>query len=194
MCNVLVASSIVEVLEQMITDRKVFTAFDVTKEVRQAISDTVLHKDVRQIINNEFQTREMQDYSRELHTLNIANQISGSNPSALVYFPDGKCAADHPLVDEVSTEEDEEDDNTIVDGDDIVKITDDGRINIPKKMLNQISPTGGSYDFMINGDLHCRSRNADGRIRLTTNGTSLTTYKCRVTVDTAKNLIRIESA
>ncbi len=187
MCNVLVASSIVEVLEKMIQNQKVFTAFDVTKEARKIVSDTVLHRDVRSIVTNEFQIGEMKDYNRELCTLNISN-----TPTAFVYFPDSKSAADHPFVDDVSVVEDDEDEEN---GDDenIISITAEGRFNIPKKILDQIQPTGGSYDLMVNGDLHCRVSNVDGRIRLTANKVGLTTHKCRITVDTVKHKILVES-
>jgi len=73
MCSVKVATTILEVLQTMIQDSEVFTAFDVTKKARAAITDNVRHGEVRDIVNNEFITGQMQDYQRNLRTLNIPN-------------------------------------------------------------------------------------------------------------------------
>ena len=193
MCNVLVASSIVEVLEQMVTDRKVFTTYDVTKEVRSNISDTVMHNDVRSIVMNEFQIGQMQGYNRELCTLNLSN-----SPVALVYFPSEKAAIDHPFVDEI----DNIDNGSTGDGitDDIVldndeyKITKEGRIQIPQKLLSQINPQmHGSYDIYIGGNLKCATKDANGGIRVCLRQFGIKGNKVKILVDTLKDTINIDS-
>ncbi len=193
MCSMIVASSIVEVLEQKISDGEVFTAFEITKAVRAAVTDNVRHSEVRGVVNSEFLQGDMKDYSRDLCTLNTTG-----NPQAFVYYPElSKEASDHPLVDS-STVSDPDDDD---DGDgtddslsdpDIVSMTAEGRINIPKEKLDKISPTGGSYDFMISGQLECRKANSDGRIRFTMSDIGIGT-KCRIKVDSATISISLYS-
>jgi len=193
MCNVMVAQSIVEVLEKKVSNGDVFTAFDVTQEVRAAVNDTVLHKDVRIIVFNKFLQGQIGNYNRDACTLNI----SGS-PVALVYYPDDKSVTDHPLVDSsiVSDFDDDDDDDDDIDDSfsdpDVVEMTAEGRINIPKKKLDKVTPIGGSYDFMISGQLECRSTNSDGRIRFRMSDIGIGT-KCRIKVDSNTNSISLEA-
>jgi len=186
----MVANSIVEVIEQKVSDGEVFTAFEITMAVRKAVTENVRHKEVRGVVGNEFSTGEMENYSRELCTLHI-----GSKPEAFVYFPDSKAASDHPLVDSstVSTPDDDDDSTDDSNSDpDVVSQTKEGRINIPKTKLDKIRPTGGSYDFMISGQLECRSANSDGRIRFRMSEIGIGT-KCRIEVDSSNNSISLEA-
>ena len=184
MCNVMVANSIIVVLDRMIQNGEVFTAFDVTKEVRNSSTDKVSHRDVRNIIRNEFQTGQMSGYNQELHTLDVSG-----NPQAFVYFPDGKSAQDHSLVDEVS---DNLDDDENDDEEDVIRKTKEGRINIPRKILDKVQPVGDSYDFMVNGKLICRKATKKNRIRFSLAELGISGDKCRVTVGDS-NAIELES-
>lgn len=189
MCNLVAVNTIIEILEQTIIDEKVFTAFDITKEVRTKTNDKVTHNDVRKIVNNEFITQQMAKYDRELCTLNL----SGS-PQALVYFPDTKHANYHSLVDS-STIIDIDDDNTDLDNllDDEYKLTAEGRINISKKLISQVTPNAGTYDIIVNGSLVCGSLNKDGRIRVSLKHIGISNNKVKVTADISNNTIKIKT-
>ena len=184
MCSVKVATTILEVLQTMIQDSEVFTAFDVTKKARAAITDNVRHGEVRDIVNNEFITGQMQDYQRNLRTLNIPN-----DPQAFVYFPDEKSASDHIFVDD-NTDSDNTD--SVIDDDTLVA-TAEGRVNIPKKLLDKIAPVGGSYDIVFSGAVYAKAPNKDGRVRLTLSELGISSNKVKVTVDTDNDTIQIES-
>ena len=180
--------SVKEVLQTMTQDSEVFTAFDVTKKARGVVTDNVRHGEVRDIVNNEFQTGQMQNYNRELCVLNLSN-----DPQALVYYPDGKSATDHPLVDD-ATDDDTDSDNTdsVIDDDTLVA-TAEGRVNIPKKLLDKIAPVGGSYDIVFSGTVYAKAPNKDGRVRLTLSELGISSNKVKVTVDTDNDTIQIES-
>ena len=183
MCSVMVASTILDVLGAMVNDGKVFTAYDVTKEARSTTSDNVRGYEVRGIVHNEYQTGQISGYNRELCAL----EIDGS-PQAFVYYPDGKSASDHPLVEDSSTEDDIKDD---VDGV-VVSAEGAGRVNIPKQILKQVSSNGDSYDFMVNGSLTCRKVNANGAIRFSLKSLGISGGQCRVSID--NDVIYIEQA
>lgn len=190
MCNVAVASSIVEVLDEMVKNGDVFTAFDITQAARKLTTDNITHRDVKDIVMNEFDTNQMVGYSRELRDLDIAGE-----PMALVYYPAGKSSSDHSLVSGGSVSVDTEDDSTDTDDDNLpadqLKLTEENRVNIPKKMVEQIKPVAGTYDISVNGTLKCVSLNSDGRIRLNVRPLGIVEDKVRLTVDTVNNVINI---
>ena len=74
MCSVAMANSIIEILDQKIQDGDPFTAFDITSAVRATTDDTVIHNDVRNIVNNEYVTSQMAGYERELCVLDISSK------------------------------------------------------------------------------------------------------------------------
>jgi len=59
------------------------------------------------------------------------------------------------------------------DGSFSVKITREGRINVPKKLVDAVDQTGGSADFMVNGTLLPIKPTKDGRIRFGIDGLGL---------------------
>lgn len=196
MCTVLAANLIIEVMDEKLQNGEVFTAYDITVAARAVTDDTLSHNDVRNIVNNAFITAEMNgkradDYNRELCTLNLSD-----SPQAFVYFPDTKSANDHPLVDghtpasssastSVSTA-------SVVDlDDDEYKTRGDGRIQIPHKLISQLTPNGGSFDVLVNGTLKCASKNAKGEIRVGLRQFGITDSKVKITVDTVNNTINI---
>ena len=105
-------------------------------------------------------------------------------PYSFVYFPNGKSATDHPLVNE-----DEEKDSV---DDDVISATAEGRINIPKKILDQITPVGGSYDISFGGVLFPKNPNSDGRVRFYMKDLGISGNKVKITVDS--DTIQVESA
>ena len=199
MSNVLqiVAQTIIEVLEQMALDAKVFTAYDVTVAARLATTEIVIHNDVRGIVENEFVTSQLASYDRELCSLNLSG-----NPEALVYFPAGKSASDHVLVlnsipavsiPAVSTSVISAPAVTVDLDDDEYKTRSDGRIQIPVKLYAHVTPNAGSYDILINGSLKCASANARDELRIGLRQFGITDSKVKVTVDTTANTIVIET-
>jgi hypothetical protein len=187
MCNTAVASSIIETLDRMRADEEVFTAYDVTKETRQSVDDNVRHNDVRSIVEQEFQTGGLVGYSRELRTLDLP-----SAPQANVYFPYGKSAEDHSLVAEDWDGADGPDDaDDTDDGDDTITATAEGRINIPKKLLDQITPVNGAYDLSFGGTLFPRTANKDGRVRVSLSDLGISSNKVKITVD--NDVLQVES-
>ena len=57
----------------------------------------------------------------------------------------------------------------------VVKATKEGRINIPKTLVDEVDITGGSIDFMIKGKAVYGTPNADGRVRLSLAEIGITT-------------------
>jgi len=173
MCNVAVAQEVLDVLNEFYTQGKIFTAFDVTKGARKRSLDIISHRDVRMVVGTEFNTGQIPGYDRVLCVLDL-----GSSPQALVYHPVGSDPLNHPLVGSLVTapaldaDDDEklEDtvgtDSTASTDPDVYKVTAEGRVNIPKKLLDKVDDTGGSIDVVINGCLTCPRPNSDGRIRV----------------------------
>ena len=194
MCSMLVATTILESLQDLILGKKVFTAYDVTIEARSKTTDNVKHNEVRDIIENEFITQQMAGYDRELCTLNL-----GSNPQAQVYFPDNMSASDHPLVggavsNPVSQPTAPTSTAPTVDlDDDEYKTTSEGRIQIPRKVLKQVAQNSGSYDVMISGTLKCATPDARGDVRICLRQFGINDSKVKLTVDTANDTINLET-
>jgi hypothetical protein len=189
----MVASTIVEVLNEKILNEEIFTAYDITIAAREATDDTVIHDDVRNIVGNEFNTNQIKGYVRELCTLNL----SGS-PQAFVYFPDTKSASEHPFVDGVSTPVSSSvsmpvSTPAVVLGDDEYKTTKEGRVQIPRKLTEQVSPNNGTYDLIINGSYRGVNPDARGDLRIGLIQFGIKDSKVKVTVDVSNNTINIET-
>jgi hypothetical protein len=192
MCSTVVENAIREVIDEKVLNEELFTAFDVTKVVRQNVSEQVYHSEVRNVVQRAWvgDADRMIGYDRELCTLNVADK-----PQAFVYLPQDKTVEDYPLVDS----DDVVDSNDIVDNvasdEDVFSVEGAGRLNIPKKILDKVSPNpvSGSYDFMVNGNLVCHRKNANGAIRISVKTFGLTGDKCRVEIDKSNDTISISS-
>jgi hypothetical protein len=168
MCTITVSNSISEVLGDFVTREAPFTAFDITKGVRAKIAETVLHREVRQEVHNGFDFLSA-GYQRTPVTLNVAG-----NPTVFVYHPVNTDATDHPMAlkdtgpDVTDTDDTDGDDGSVAVAlpDGVRHVTKDKRVTIPRKILNQVTPIGGSYDIMAKGDLICRKPNANGMVRI----------------------------
>lgn len=180
-----VAQTVLDVLGQMMLDRVIFTAFDVTQKVRETVGeDTIIeHRDVRAIVHNEYSTAAMPDYSQAgMIELNVSG-----NPQVIVYYPHDLSPYDHPKAiqpkpagvvlppDPDPTDGDSTDTvNTPTqggadlqdDGSVICSFTTEDRINVPKSLLRKVNPTGGSYDFTTAKGDFVRGTNSDSRVRL----------------------------
>jgi len=180
MCTVTVAQEILDCLRVKVSQGEIFTAFDVTQAARVATSETVLHRDVRNIVGNEFVSGAMGDYQRQLVELDAKD-----NPQALVYFPDGTDPYDHPMAvrpvapDPADDEVLEDTVGTDSTNPDVFTVTAEGRVNVPLKLLSKVDDTGGTIDVVVNGTLHCQKPNADGRVRLS----GFTVKKVRILAD-----------
>lgn len=217
MCTVTVAQYILDALMARIKNQSVFTAYDVTKDARDLTKDNVSHRDVRNIVHNEFMTGQFpSEYNQEPIELSVPN-----NPVAIVYFPDGKSAFDHPLAlnpnsapapiptktttvpasmgvsqgtSTFPTTKTKKG-GSVKDGDGyICELTSENRLNVPKSLLTQLHidwQNGGTYDIIFSGKLICKAANDDGRVRIAKSELG-TGDKYRVSVDTTNNTIVVE--
>lgn len=180
MCTVSVAQEILDCLNDKVNQGVIFTAFDITQVARKETSETVLHRDVRRIVVNEFLGGNMGDYQRQSLELDVEN-----SPVVLVYYPADCDPYDHPLAAKPAAPDPADDDvleDTIGTGStdpDVFSVTAEGRVNIPLKLLSKVDDTGGSIDVVVNGTLNCQKPNSDGRVRLS----GFTVKKVRILAD-----------
>jgi len=189
-----VTQLILEVLDEKMQNQEVFTAYDITCAARLETKNKVkvFHKDVRAIIENEFITQQMTDYDRELRPLDLLS----NQPQAQVYFPDTKSASDHDKIsgsvsDPDTDSTDSTDSGDMADGE--YKTTKEGRIQIPKTVLKQVTPQAGSYDVMISGNLKCVKPDARGDVRICLKQFGINGDKVRLTVDTSTDTINLDT-
>jgi hypothetical protein len=92
MCTMTVAQEILGALQARIANGSVFSAYDVTTDARDRTKENVSHREVRDIVHNEWITGQFPaNYKMDVIELDVPN-----NPRVVVYFPDGKSASDHP--------------------------------------------------------------------------------------------------
>jgi len=187
MCSAITCDVILDVLTKAMNAGDVFTAYDVTVRARTATTDSIPHCDVRDIVRSEFVKDEMEGYSRKLSKIN-----SAGSPDAFVYYPDGKKASDHSLVDD-TTDNDGDDDTASTDDGDVFTLTAEGRVNIPKSMLDKVDAPAGSYSLTVKGVGVICNPNKDGRVRLGLRTLGVSGSKCRIEVNIPANTIDIES-
>ena len=191
--GVIVEKAVIE----LVSVSEVFSAFDVTKKVRDEQGGHVArHAVIRSNVHNMFDMSEMPNsYDRELITLEVGDE----DVNAFVYFTDSKSAYDHPLAKSQSVavavddsgvptldldglDSDDTDDTDYCNGDcancedDLpdavgvvatVKVTGKHRIQIPKKVLRNLTVNNGAYNIDVNGSFVVRKAEADGRVRIT---------------------------
>ena len=204
MITMTAAQVILDALEAKLKNGSVFTAYDVTVDARDRTDERIGHNDVRNIVHNEWMTGQFpSEYNQESIQLCTPTQ-----PFALVYFPDNKAATDHPLAlissnpvtpnpipapTTVSVPVTKTTKNT-KDGDSFVcEVTNENRINIPRDILIQVSPSGGTYDIAFGTKMLYKAMNSDGRVRIS--AASLDNHKkYRVTANKSANTIIIEIA
>jgi len=182
-------------LNEFIQSGKSFTAYDVTVETRKRVGPSVniRHSDVQQFVHGNFQDLSGSfptSYSKQVIHLPAGNPILyfpvTSDPSDYVTAHGGKVTAPNtggvPSVDDGISSPTDDDSIGL-----LVNVTKENRVNIPQKALTDITPSSGSYDVEVNGQLHFVKINADGRIRVTV------PYKegdnVQITPDTKRNCI-----
>lgn len=198
MCGTMLATKIIEAMDDMVLSGNVFTAFDITEAARAMTSDNVVHDDVRNIVSDAFNAGDMNgkgpdDYSRESRMLDLLSHC----PVAVVYFPDTKSASDHalisvqaaPVASSVSTPVSTA--PVVVLGDDEYKTAKDGRIQITRKLIAQVTPVAGTYDVLVNGTLSPAKLDDRGGLRVGLRQFGIRDSKVKVTVDTTNNTINV---
>jgi hypothetical protein len=206
MCQVNVPQEVNDVVAEFVSQNKVFTAYDVTVAARKRTSHNVRHADVRLavmgIINNDTANR-VANAADYVFTMLSLNDPSKGNPQVIVYHPLSVDPYTHPMVLPNTVAPAPVDDGSTVPADDGqgnvipfdgIDLTVEGRLNIPKKVLSQACPVGGSYDIKVNGTIVSRFPNLDGRVRL---GKKVLDYqkgqKYQVEFDTDLNCIKVST-
>ena len=216
MCTATAAQVILDTLAQMTKDGKIFTAYDVTVEARKQTRENIRHNDVRRIVSQEFLTNQFPaNYLREMELLETDN----GNQEVNVFFPDDKSSSDHPkAVTKISNSSPvpsvpvsnhapvsshscscsvaSPNNNSIFFVD--CESTKEGRINVPKGIVDLATPSNGLYDidlvkYIASGRLVRQMPNKDGRLRINKKlvGNGLGT-KFRVSYIANANIICIE--
>jgi hypothetical protein len=190
---------------------RVFTAYDITVAARQSTTERVDHDDVRRIVHDEWHKGEFQD-----HMERTENVLLTTGDYAIVYYPDCKSAGAHRLYDNgqdapvsqpsvsgvgVSSSTQSAPlpsstprmggSSTQSDGSIIVKITNENRINVPQKMVDQVDQSGGSIDFFVNGTLHPITPTKDGRVRFNTSTLDITSDEITLRLSSGNRSITI---
>lgn len=201
MCSTTVRQEYVQALQECVAAEKPFTAYDVTKRARVIANERVPHygqDGVRNFVTSEYGNLIPATWNQTMVQLQSGQQ-------ALVYHPASVDPYDHPMADKnaasaqvptpaptVATSQDDDEDEDEPDSV-VVKVTNERRVNIPRKMMKKVNPTGGSYDIFVNGDLVCRFPNKDGRLRVgkTELDKAGITDKAKISVDVKTNSILV---
>lgn len=201
------AQKVLDALEARINNRSCFTAYDVTTDARDATDERIDHAEVRNIVHNEWATGQFPaDYEREEFC--ILDKAPGQ-PTAIMFYPDDKSPSDHPLVSDVQAVPVNVPNTTVPVSTNIspsqggsTKVDDstyecettaEGRINIPKSLIDKVTPTAGTYDVEVNGTMQYHKKNRDGRIRLSRSSLG-SGDKFTVKADTSRGVITVEVA
>lgn len=206
MCTATVAQEILDALQARIDNGSVFTAFDVTTDVRDSTRDRIKHRDVRRIVHEEYQTGQFPDNYNRVDGVELDVP---SSPLVIVYYPDGKSASDHPKALRATAPQTAtvgppsvsqttapvtKQGGHIKDGDGFICTeTAKGVINIPDAIVKGVTPSGGTYDIIIGGSTVYKAPDGQGRLRISSSilgGGS----KFKLTVNTNNNTIVVETA
>jgi hypothetical protein len=205
MCDSMTVSAVLEVVNDFVKQEKMFTAYDVTKEVRKKAGEQVdYHREIRRVVHGGFDWIQA-GYQSTSILLNVPG-----NPRVLLYHPLGTDPNDFHLALQDDTDDDL--DSDVLDGDNtdstqvaqapkssvskICKVTSEGRLNIPKKVLLKMQDDNGSFDISVNGTLVCRkATDWDFRIRLNSSvlGGAKVGDGFNISADIDKNIIIVQS-
>ena len=114
MCDSATRTVIEELVEEKVSKEEMFTAWDITKEVRSS-GTREPHRSVKRVVHRIFENGEMEGYDRALVS------VRPGVPSPFVYHPDGIDPNDYLAqgkVDKASRNGDGDDDDDDDDGDD----------------------------------------------------------------------------
>ncbi len=208
MCTATVAQEILDALQSRLDNGSVFTAFDVTGDVRDKNpGDKIKHRDVRRIVHEEYQTGQFPDnYNRQ----DGVELDVPQSPLVIVYYPDGKTALDHPKalqstapqtatvappsVSRAATSTSSNKGGCVKDGNGFIcSETSKGVINFPDAIVKAVTPSGGTYDIIIGGDTVYKAPDGQGRLRISSSKLG-GGDRFKLTVDTSNNTIVVETA
>jgi len=199
MCGIGTVNAVIEVVEEFVKLEKMFTAYDVTQEVRKRADEQVdYHSEIKRVVHGGFDWVKA-GYQSTLITLNVPQ-----NPQAFVYHPLGTDPMAYPLavedsVDDSSDDSDDDDKSVLTQPliRRLCKVTSERRLNIPKRVLLQVQCDGGSYDISVNnGGVFCKKPTTlDSRVRLSSPslGDAQVGDKFKVYADTNRNVVLVES-
>jgi len=209
MCTATVAQEILNALQTRIDIGSVFTAFDVTSDVRDSNpGNKIKHRDVRRIVHEEYQTGQFPDNYNRVDGIELDVPQS---PLVIVYYPDGKSGSDHPKALQPTPASSgfapvppsmrvqtgsitSKQGGSVKDGDGFIcSETAKGVINIPDAIVKGVTPSGGTYDISVDGDIIYKAPDGQGRLRISSSvlgGGS----KFKLTVNTSNNTIVVETA
>lgn len=205
MCTATIAQEILNALQTRIDNGSVFTAFDVTTDVRDSTRDRIKHRDVRRIVHEEYQTGHFPDNYNRVDGVELDVP---SSPLVIVYYPDGKSASDHPKALHATAPQTASQTATsfppsvapttkqgghVKDGDSFICTqTSKGVINIPQDIVDKALIIGGTYDLSINGEIVYKKPDGKGRLRISSSRLG-DGSKFKLTLDTANNTIVVET-
>jgi len=150
-------NDITDVVSEFVAADKMFTAWDVTMEVRKRSKDRVQHFEVKKEVHKVFDQGNMSGYNRTLATL------QNVNPQPWIYHPmsadptiyDGKPVAP-AVVSSISSVDDN--DNSIsdiaADGSAVYKFDTTDRLCVPNKLVREIGlKTGDEIEITGSGPI-----------------------------------------
>ena len=213
MCTSTVAQHILNALAARIKNGSVFTAFDITTDARDATDENVKHCDSRNIVHQEFLAGEFPDNYNRDEFLELKN-----GQAAICYYPDDKTSGDHPMamypqappIGKIPAAIQQAQATTTIpvapnvapkakqggsvkDGNGFICTeTSKGVINIPDKIVKNMTMTGGNYDIQLNAGGIMIYKAPDGHGRLRIASSKLGGPKVRLEV--VANTITVEQA
>jgi hypothetical protein len=153
-------NEITDVVNNFVNDNKLFTAYDVTVEVRKKVSGRVPHDEVKREVHKLFNSGSIFGYNRALANL------SGVNPQPWVYHPlaadpttyDGKPVCQNPVAAVASALTPKppvaaalavvgDDDDEEVDG--VYKFDSTDRLCVPAKLVRQLGLHDGAQVSLL---------------------------------------------
>ena len=137
-------NEITTVVNEFVNDNKMFTAFDVTRELRGRVKDRVQHHEVKREVHQMFTSGQVFGYNRTLANL------PGVNPQPWIYHPlaadfttyNGNPAAvtpvaPSPVLPSISSTDDDDDDDED-DNNRVYKFDSTDRLCVPNKLIRQL--------------------------------------------------------
>ena len=125
---------VVIVISSLTGCSSIFTAFDVTKQIRRESISTqrIAHHEVKKMVLELFNSDFSNEYDRECIDLTVGQR------AAFVYYPKGESPYSHPLAVQIDDGTDNSTDN---DAD--TDLTVENRLNIGKSFLVELNLTAG---------------------------------------------------
>lgn len=143
------------IVKDLVEDRKMFTAFDVTKIIRAEVDKDIkiYHSEVRRVVNNMWDTMgqlfDNSDYTRTL--MNVV-----ANSKAFVYhhsMSDPYTYDPNALPEKENKDVDDDDDDDDDDDNDVLLPDNRGRICVPKKALKKMGLKPGDVVYVVVDDM-----------------------------------------